>query len=64
MEEAINYRLIIRTNLTVAIDELVEEVGRAIWFKEHDRHVSKCLATILNSLNIRKNHRVTVDLKM
>jgi len=53
MEKTIYYRLIIRTNLTIAIDELVEEVRRAIRFKEHGALISKCLATKLNSLNIR-----------
>jgi hypothetical protein len=64
MEEAINYGLIIRTNLTVAIDKLVEEVRWAIWFKEHSVSCSKCLATILNSLDIRQNHTLDIDLKV
>jgi len=53
MEKTIHNRLIIGTNLTIAIDELVEEVRGAIRIKEHDAKISKCLATILNSLNIK-----------
>ena len=64
MEEPVGDRLIIRTNLTVAIDELVEEVRWAIWFKEHVPDCSKCLATILNSLDIRQNHTLDIELKV
>ncbi|NBV35080.1 MAG: hypothetical protein EBR81_15130, partial [Proteobacteria bacterium] len=57
----IHNRLIIGTNLTIAIDELVEEVRGAIRFKEHGLRNSKCLATILNSLDIRQNPTVHTE---